>query len=195
MIGSNFLKTSFDPVNINSSSSFLESFSRLDEYCHAIHSNEISRRASINQGKGFYRVIINNFSSYSQILNHFFQLNETKTNKKLHYHYSPLFGLLCSLLNLPMEITERMFMRVLLRDLVSAASRLNIIGPMEGTTLQLTFLHPIEKLLTSKSEFIGDDFILKWIPFYENEIPCQSCLIIDFLQSLHDLLYSRLFNS
>jgi urease accessory protein UreF len=174
-----------DPVQL------VNRFQKLDEYCHAYHINEVARRASINQGKGFHRALRNGFPKFSTQ----FPNLEVHFKGSVHYHYAPFFGLSCFLLDIPMEIMERMFMRILLRDLTSAAARLNIIGPMEGIRIQQEFVIQMENLLKAKSQFLKDDYILRVIPFYDQEIPSQTCMMIDFLHSLHDLLYSRLFNS
>lgn len=110
------------------------------------------------------------------------------------FHYAPLFGFVCQLLGLSLPTTERVFMRILLRDLCSAAARLNIVGPIEATSIQYEHSNMIEDLLMSKTGFT-DPSLLEIVPFYDAEVPCQTCFISDYLQSLHDKLYSRLFNS
>lgn len=94
-----------------------------------------------------------------------------------------------------MEMTERVFMRLVLRDLVSAASRLNLLGPIEGSRLQAEYSNKLENLL--KYSRPGEDKLPSWgdVQFYNNEIPCQTSFMTDLVQARHDLLYSRLFNS
>ena len=62
-------------------------------------------------------------------------------------HYAPVFGLLCRMMGISMSLCERMFLRMHLRDLVSAAVRLNIIGPMEGVRVQAQTFPLLEELL------------------------------------------------
>jgi urease accessory protein UreF len=189
-----FLRTAWSTAEKYSNRSLVQlaqQYHTLDEYCHAYLVNDVARRASINQGKGFHRVLVNAFPKFENL----FTLISAHFPSPINFHYAPLFGLACFLLEIPMEIMERMYMRIILRDLVSASARLNIIGPMEGLRLQQEYIPHIDNLLNSKTAFLRDDFILKIIPFYNQEIPSQSCMMIDFLQSLHDLLYSRLFNS
>ena len=54
----------------------------------------------------------------------------------LNFHFAPIFGCLCGRLGITLPILERMYMRMLLRDLISAATRLSVVGPLEGSRLQ-----------------------------------------------------------
>lgn len=186
----------------------LQGLINLDQYCHASINNEVTNRASINQGKGFYRII-----SSSQLLSNHLKQSSSKystdmlalfeslddqqptTTSSYSFHYTPLFGFVCQLLHISLAVTERIFLRILLRDLCSAAARLNIIGPIEATSIQYESTKLIEELLTTKTGITADSDVSDIISFYDGEIPCQTSFINDYLQSLHDRLYSRLFNS
>mmetsp|Transcript_28813 Transcript_28813/g.48385 ORF Transcript_28813/g.48385 Transcript_28813/m.48385 type:complete len:274 (+) Transcript_28813:206-1027(+) len=58
------------------------------------------------------------------------------TTVRAGMHVAPLFGAVCGLLNVPPPLCRRMFMYILLRDMVSAATRLNLLGPMQATGIQ-----------------------------------------------------------
>jgi urease accessory protein UreF len=69
------------------------------------------------------------------------------TTKQLHLHYAPIFGCVCGILQVNEELSCRMFLRCMLRDIFSCAARLNILGPLEGAKKQKEFTTVIEKLL------------------------------------------------
>lgn len=128
-------------------------------------------------------------------------------------HYAPVFGLVCGSLGVSLELCDRMYLKIFLRDLISAAIRLNIIGPIAGVSIQAQAFIKLETLLErhymqhsvanidSKPANKVDDnlfdltFNSKEVEFYNNIKPMQTAPIIDILQSRHDLLYSRLFSS
>jgi urease accessory protein len=140
---------------------------------------------------------------------------------RVHTHFAPIFGLVCKLLNISMGLTDRVFLRMFLRDLVSAGIRLNLIGPIEGVRLQAESFHKLEQLLNSpelcdsqensKRTHSFDNSVhvahavtrdvstvrhrRRNVNFYLGIAPVQSAPVIDTLQSRHDVLYSRLFNS
>ena len=71
-------------------------------------------------------------------------------NHKLQFHYAPIFGAVCGALNVSLLMTQRMFLRCMLRDLFSSAARLNIMGPLEGARMQREYSPVVEKLLSTK---------------------------------------------
>ena len=64
---------------------------------------------------------------------------------------------------------------------MSCASRLNVIGPLDGARIQVELVRYIEGMLTDRSN--------------DRTVPKQVSPILEFVQSRHDVLYSRLFNS
>lgn len=72
-------------------------------------------------------------------------------------HFAPIFGAVCGLNNIPWSLAQRMFARCLSRDLLSAAARLNIIGPLQGARLQGQLRVDIEALLLRGEEERGSE--------------------------------------
>eukprot|EP01038_Epipyxis_sp_PR26KG_P010078 gene10078-13544_t len=179
-------------------------FAQLDLYCDSLISNDVTRRSSVNQGRCFHRVIMETYPHKLDEINYILPPVNYNNNS---FHYAPVFGLLTGILEISLETVERIYLRNILRDILSAAARLNIIGPMEGSRLQSKFFGTIESLITelkesqestchnqNKSNDISFDNFQ--IPnFYNNITPVQTSPIIEFMQSRHDLLYTRLFNS
>ena len=132
-------------------------------------------------------------------------------------HFPPMFGVICGILGLSIDLTETMYLRCVLRDLISAAGRLNIIGPLQGAKLQLKFIEVVEDLLRkfraqllvqkTEKEAVQTSFRLSMraengkdgAPTKRSRMqaltPVSTAPILELLQSRHDLLYSRLFNS
>jgi UreF len=71
-------------------------------------------------------------------------------NHKFQFHYAPTFGAVCGALNISLKLTQRMFLRCMLRDLFSSAARLNIMGPLEGARMQREYSPVVERLLSTK---------------------------------------------
>lgn len=177
-------------------------YSMLDKCCDSMLINEISKRASINQGKGFLRIVLECYPSAAELI----RCIIPELSLSFKYHHAPLFGLACACLKVSLQLCERMYLRLILRDLVSAAARLNIIGPIEGSCMQVEFVPFLEELLSSthncdskkaNSNAIDEHFLglFPGLFFYKGEKPLQSVPIIDLIQSRHNLLYSRLFSS
>ena len=77
--------------------------------------------------------------------------------------------------------TRRLFLFLHCRSIVSAAVRLNIVGPYGG-----------QRLLTQLSERVDHA-----IDMYggQSKVSFQTNPLLDLLQNHHDRLYSKLFNS
>lgn len=199
---------------------------QLDQCMGLYLTNDISKAASISQGtyssrvlfllkslqtvmligKGFVRVVWNCFSQESYPLVHALGSNSSLGDLNgVKYHHAPLFGFLCADLKISLTLCERMYMRLVLRDLTSAAIRLNILGPLEACQVQIQLFSFINALLESRrtAEEIADSsderealrLLFPAVFFHGDEIPQQRAPIIDLLQSRHGLLYSRLFSS
>lgn len=72
-----------------------------------------------------------------------------KCGKSYNFHYAPLFGAICGVLNISQSLTRRMFLRCIVRDIFSSAARLNIMGPLEGASRQRECSTTIENLLNT----------------------------------------------
>ena len=129
----------------------------------------------------------------------------------LYAHYSTIFGAVCGLLDLSLTMTSLMFMRCQVRDLLSAACRLGIIGPLEGAHVQSSLCEFVEKLLSQQTANtaplcavipLDDSKQVNTISLHNFEVdidelplPVQTSPILEILQTKHDQLYARLFNS
>ena len=182
----------------NELDSWLLDLHSIEAMCHVSLTNDVGRRASLNQGRCFLRIAKEAFQShpkakYIELLSFAINagLHEDKLSPtSLRGHYSLIFGALCQLLGLSLPVTVRLYLRIVVRDVIMAASRLNIVGPLEGAKLQAELAPVMEeqcKLYLEKRHVK----LSQHLP----DLPTQTWPIFEIIQSNHDLLYSRLFNS
>ena len=131
------------------------------------------------------------------------------------YHFAPLFGAVCGALHVSENLTLKMFLRCVLRDIFSSAARLNILGPLEGAKKQREFSFVVEKMMKSFvnqsgsiasskndsgksiaaiSELSSDESITGSRKRKIIE-PVMKSPILEIIQARHDVLYARLFSS
>ena len=135
--------------------------------------------------------------------------------KRFKYHFAPLFGAVCGALHVSENLTLKMFLRCVLRDIFSSAARLNILGPLEGAKKQREFSFVVEKMMKSFvnqsgsiasskndsgksmaaiSELSSDESITGSRKRKIIE-PVMKSPILEIIQARHDVLYARLFSS
>lgn len=77
--------------------------------------------------------------------------NDTSTKSIYRGHYAPYFGIVCGVLGLSKDLTRTMFLRCMMRDALSAACRLNILGPLQAAKLQLYFSHILPTMIPTST--------------------------------------------
>ncbi|CAM9314706.1 unnamed protein product [Scytosiphon promiscuus] len=140
-----------------------------------------------------------------------------------HGHHAPAFGVVCRALGIRERRATRAFMFLVARDIMSAATRLSLIGPLEAGRLVSSLSGYVETLVAMGEfeESLGDTTTEEEdsVSDEENggrkgqdEEPgllsaewgggggvagrvCQVDPVQDIVQGLHDRLYSRMFNS
>ena len=130
---------------------------------------------TLYEGKCFIRVIKECFPSIEQyfqpLLNPCYNNSNdnrasicntinTSNNYLIHGHYSIYFGMVCALLHISLELCEKMFLKIFIRDLLSAAIRLNQIGPIESMKIQVSAFIKIEKILNDLN-YKSNYFLIK----------------------------------
>lgn len=101
-----------------------------------------------------------------------------------------VFGTLTGLLGLELAGVHEMFMFLHIRDVMSAATRLNLIGPLEAAGL-LHGLGRVASLVLLEAQLKPDDdgHDSGYVHAY------ASSPLLDALQASHNDMYSRLFSS
>ena len=97
-------------------------------------------------------------------------------------HVAPLFGATLALLGLPMRTVQRISLYATARGVLSAAVRLGIVGSYEAQRMQWACEPSLDRMAERCRELTIDDL-------------AQTAPLIDLLQSAHERLYSRLFQS
>ena len=96
---------------------------------------------------------------------------------RVSFHDAPIFGLTCGALGFDNTSSQRAFMFITIRDMVSDATRLNLIGTLGAALLQ----HQVAPI----AEVILD----KWMN-RDVEEACQTMPLLDTVQGCHGYLFS-----
>ena len=140
-----------------------EQFSALDSDLDVTLGNQLARDASLTQGISLLKTAMNTFSNIAGVLSivhkcaagssPYVQDGKQKSSKEtssriedaersstsfeyVRGHLAVVYGIVCGLLLVSKTTCLHMFLYSTLRNLILAAVRLNIIGPMEGERLQ-----------------------------------------------------------
>lgn len=100
----------------------------------------------------------------------------------VYVHHAPVFGTVCGLVGISSLVSQRAYLFTALRDMLSAATRLNLIGPLEASSLH--------RKLTVEGESILSQFANRPL-----SSAYQTAPVLDLVQGSHDQLFSRLFSS
>lgn len=151
----------------------------VDRWLNATLTNEVSRNASITQGSALMRVAASVFSEIPSLAE---MRTAALSTWAVFFHHAPVFGLVCGLLGFDTETSQRAYMFVTMRDIISAATRLNLVGPLGAAELQ----HQVAP--------IAESLCTKWMNRSIEEA-CQTRPLLDIVQGCHDYLFFRLFRS
>jgi urease accessory protein len=154
-----------------------QEFAEVDRACDAFISNHVANRASRLHGQAFLSTADRTFSSAALR-----QFRAGVLDAELPGHGAPVFGRVGSLLQLDEGSASRLFVFTQLRGWISAAVRLNIIGPLEGQKIQ----HELAEDAECAAAQLGDIAI---------EDAAQTAPLLDLWQGTQDRLYSRLFQT
>jgi len=147
----------------------------LDALCDAFLTNAVANRASRVQGRAFLSACARIWPSDE------FRSLEARA-RPLRGHHAPLAGAAFRALDVPLPLTQQMMLFVTCRGVLAAAVRLGIVGPYRAQRLQY--------------ECGGDlDLVLERCRAMDEQQLAQTAPLLDLLQSAHDRLYSRLFQS
>ena len=155
-----------------------ESVTRLEELdtlANAFLTNPVANRASRIQGRTLVGTAERIWPSES--------VRALKARSDATYaHVAPLTGVTFRLLGLPLVTVQRIVLYTTARGVLSAAVRLGIVGSYEAQRLQ----YGCEPCLNGVAERCRNLII--------HDLS-QTAPLIDLMQSAHDRLYSRLFQS
>ena len=168
----------------------------LDRHFDVFLSNHVANRASRAQGRAFLTASVIAFqrsaankqlsgnANNAEYLRHRWltELYDATRQGDLTSHYPVIWGCVTRLLAVTHETVLRLFLYTSVRDLLSAAVRLNIIGPLEAQALQFELADFSERVATQCRSLRASDAV-------------QTASLLDLLHGTHDRLYTRLFQS
>ncbi|KAK1280381.1 hypothetical protein QJS04_geneDACA015060 [Acorus gramineus] len=157
----------------------VETWTNLDRTLNATLTNEVSRKASIAQGSALLRVAASVFSEIPSLKK---MRDSYMGSGDVVFHHAPVFGLVCGLVGIDSGTAQRGYVFMTMRDVISAATRLNLVGPMGAAVLQ----HEIVG--------VADRVVEKWMDRPVADA-CQTSPLLDTVQGCHAYLFSRLFCS
>lgn len=188
----------------------MEEWEKLDALLRASTTSHVASRASTTQGSGMLRAFSSSFHEIAPILK-----SLKRCTLKVHTsladctgHGATSFGAVCGLLKIDDKTCCNMYLYTVLRDMVNAAVRMNLIGPLEGGRLIHDLSTAVETFIETElprligygmtnSENIGIHRPNSQVCTKVLDVECahQVCPMIEILSNAHDRLYTRLFNS
>jgi urease accessory protein len=152
-----------------------ERIDALDSLADAFLANPVANRASRVQGRSFIATAARVWPSPA--------MTALKGRADaLHGHVAPLSGAVFRVLPLPLATAQRIILFGAARGVLSAAVRLGMVGGFEAQQLQSDCVPRLEEMALRCAGMDTGDL-------------AQTAPIIDIVQSAHDRLYSRLFQS
>ena len=150
-------------------------FEEIDALCDAFLTNSVANRASRQQGRAL-------LSACARIWPSDATAALDARAKRRHGHYAAAAGVALRTLDVPLNEAQQWVLFSAARGLIAAAVRLGIVGPFRAQQLQ---------------HECGDDLrdVLTACAALEVGSLTQTAPVMDLLQSAHDRLYSRLFQS
>ncbi len=182
----------------------MEQWRQLDDYTHALlNFNAPACRASLDQGQSLLRItkLLVQDVQHLQLLEHI-QADIVAATSSTRGHFAPMFGV-CAAMLLPDHDSSELELCTLLgyctgRTLVSAAIRLNLIGPMASLPLLAKIEQATREGIEAAYASIHQQQDVSMKP---PSLECfmnaaaTSAPVIDAIHNCHDLLQTRLFRT
>ena len=186
-----FLLSSSELFRTEIDANGIDKWEELDIQQRVMMTSHVASRASTMQGSGMLRAFSKAFPQIEPGLKALKKrvLRVDPTLADCTGHASTCFGAVCGMLGIDDETCCSMFLYTTARDMVNAAVRMNLIGPLEGGRLTNALCNAIEELLAQQivPKLLNGDM--------KADFAHQVCPLIEILSNAHDRLYTRLFNS
>ncbi|KAJ2454051.1 hypothetical protein EV183_001774 [Coemansia sp. RSA 2336] len=179
----------------------LDRLQHIDNYHQTmLSSNSVAMRASVAQGGGLLSLFNRGYVHArfmddvrgrlcAQIAK---QLQRMARLGKVRAHWPVVFGFVCAATGISVEHAQQLFMFQFVRQIFSAAIRLNLVGPLHAQALQCDMHMEVADLL-HKCGRLRPAFDTEEDVFGESAVYTDP--ILELYQGMHDRLYSRIFNS
>ncbi|KAJ1732141.1 hypothetical protein LPJ61_002191 [Coemansia biformis] len=179
----------------------LDEFVRTDDHHQAmLSSNGVAMRASASQGGGLLSLFNRGYAHAAfmgdgrgQLCAGIAkQLQRLSRAGEIRAHWPTVFGFVCAALGIGLAHTQQLFMFQFVRQLFSAAIRLNLVGPLRAQALECDMQHAVDDLL-KRHGHLRAAFDTTEDTYGESAVYTEPML--ELYQGMHDRLYSRIFNS
>ena len=170
---------------VNAAHTEPERLDEFDQLCDAFTSNHVANRASRSQGRALLSAVERIFPerrSPTRLDGEATQQRAGSETGAPFAHLTPVFGAVMRSLDVPHATVARLFVFTHLRSVIASAVRLNIVGPMEGQSIQFQLSAQAESVALHGATLTLDDL-------------AQTAPLLDLWQGAQDRLYSRLFQS
>jgi len=150
-------------------------FTEWDRWYDATVANHVANRASRALGQGLLSGAVAAFGREALST-----LKASIRRERLAGHLPTITGMVCATVGLDLAGSQRLFLFLHLRSLISTAVRLGILGPLEAQALQHRLGAVAESVLGRCAAIAPED-------------AAATAPLHDLFQGHHDRLYSRLF--
>ncbi|CAI5966896.1 unnamed protein product [Closterium sp. NIES-65] len=143
---------------------FGDALAAADSCLNAMLANDVARKVSLSQGSALLRVASTVFPEASPLLSTYrmrtrqqgqpSQPSQNTSSPRAYGHHAVIFGALCGCLSIPLPSALRGLVYCALRDCLSAATRLNLIGPLQAAGMQREMVRDAERIV---AEVGGED--------------------------------------
>ncbi|CAB9507308.1 accessory protein F [Seminavis robusta] len=202
MIGTKTLNESNDVPGKLDVSDLVEQWEQLDRHVHSVLVCQAPAcRASLDQGRNLLRVAIPWLEASSPehpVLDVFRGVQERLVQTNTSGHVAPLFGILAKALGLTADEASQLMGFCVARDIVSAAVRLNLLGPLASVGV-LSKVHAAAQqgvhshLLDNGSASSSED--AKRNLLWTDTLTGGCAPVVDAIHPCHDILAVRLFRT
>jgi urease accessory protein len=148
----------------------------LDARADAFLANRVANRASRTQGRAFLDTCARIFPEELA------GLRDTVREQGLRQHHAPIFGAALKALGVDCLVAQQLFLSLSLRGLLFAAVRLGLAGTHQAQRMQHDLAPAMDAVLQSCADLREHNL-------------AQTAPLADLFGSMHDRLYSRIFQS
>ena len=149
---------------------------RLDQRADAFLTSHVANRASRTQGRAFLHTCARIFPEQLSAL------RDAAEASALRQHLAPVYGASMRALDVDRAVAQQLFLSQMLRSLLFAAVRLGLAGTHQAQRLQWQLAPMLDEVLRACADLREDEI-------------AQTAPLADLVGSMHDRLYSRLFQS
>ncbi|EGG00508.1 uncharacterized protein MELLADRAFT_39664 [Melampsora larici-populina 98AG31] len=211
-----FMNGVFTAIEYSDAEAVVESVMKLDRLYHAMCLNTVTRRSSLAQGAAMVMLYTKSFSSADQTVMDVLKTRVRASKRNLHFPIA--YALTSGLLGLSCARSIDLHLFLYIRSILSAAVRLNLIGPYLSQRILFSDIRPmlddvmanLKNRRLSKSDQIRCGLMI----VEKNSSKDDDCAQVDeddsddedvgatttwplgdILSARHDLCHVRLFNS